>query len=108
MSPLVGQLLVAVDRSGLTMRVVCARAGVSDHYLTRLRYETAKTAVRLDHLERVAAVIGLSLTLVRSADAPTGISRRVIPKELLPAYRRLMRKGASPVDAAAALGLVWA
>ena len=70
---LLNEILAACKQQGLTQSVIAERAGLAAETLSRLK---KADDVRLSSLQRLAAVVGLRLTLVADDDLAEQISRR--------------------------------
>ena len=70
---LLNEILAAGKQQRLTQSVIAERAGLAAETLSRLK---KADDVRLSSLQRLAAVVGLRLTLVADDDLAEQISRR--------------------------------
>ena len=70
---LLNEILAACKQQGLTQSVIAERAGLAAETLSRLK---KADDVRLSSLQRLAAVVGLRLTLVADDDLAEQIGRR--------------------------------
>ena len=70
---LLNEILATGKRQGLTQSLIAERAGLAAETLSRLK---KADDVRLSSLQRLAAVVGLRLTLVADDDLAEQVSRR--------------------------------
>jgi transcriptional regulator with XRE-family HTH domain len=70
---LLAEILATGKRQGLTQALIAERAGLAAETLSRLK---RADDVRLSSLQRLAAVVGLRLTLVADDDLAEQIGRR--------------------------------